>query len=82
MRFSSMSCCDHASNLSLLAKVTTWQLARCRKSYGRIAGFQSSRDWRDGNETYAGMVEVSRALMKVNTVVKVPKCLAFEPLLY
>ena len=30
------------------------------------SGWQSSRDWKDGDETYAGMVEVSRALMKVH----------------
>ena len=36
----------------------------CRKAYGRIAECQSKRDWKDGDETYAGMVEVSRALMK------------------
>ena len=37
----------------------------CRKAYGNIAGWQSDRDWKDGDETYKGMVEVSRALMKV-----------------
>lgn len=37
----------------------------CRKAYGNIAGWQSNRDWKDGDETYKGMVEVSRALMKV-----------------
>ena len=36
-----------------------------RKAYGNLAGWQSSRNWRNGKETYAGMVEVSRALMKV-----------------
>ena len=39
-------------------------IGMCRKAYGRIADYQSSRDWKDGDETYAGMVEVSRALMK------------------
>ena len=32
------------------------------------AGWQSSKDWKNGDATYAGMVEVSRALMKVDTV--------------
>ena len=31
------------------------------------AGWQSSKDWKNGDATYAGMVEVSRALMKVGT---------------
>ena len=35
-------------------------------SYMLSSGWQSSRDWKDGDETYAGMVEVSRALMKVD----------------
>ena len=35
-------------------------------SYMLSSGWQSSRDWKDGDETYAGMVEVSRALMKVH----------------
>ena len=39
-------------------------IGMCRKAYGRIADYQSDRDWKDGDETYAGMVEVSRALMK------------------
>ncbi len=30
------------------------------------AGWQSSKDWKDGDETYKGMVEVSRALMQVS----------------
>ncbi len=42
-------------------------IALCRKAYGNIAGWQSQRDWKDGKETYAGMVEVSRALMKVRS---------------
>eukprot|EP00884_Botryococcus_braunii_P004294 jgi/Botrbrau1/13866/Bobra.0056s0099.1 len=46
----------------------TWSdvafIALCRKAYGNIAGWQSPRGWTDGKETYAGMVEVSRALMK------------------
>ena len=37
-----------------------------RQAYGKLAGWQSSRSWRDGQETYAGMVEVSRALMKAS----------------
>ena len=73
--------CDFASQLSFLTEVTTWQLACCRKAYGRIAGYQSSRDWRDGDETYAGMVEVSRALMKVSKSMKGPKCLTEFPTL-
>ena len=36
----------------------------CRVAYGRIAGWQSPRSWTDGGETFWGMVEVSRALMK------------------
>ncbi|KAL3131823.1 hypothetical protein ABBQ38_007537 [Trebouxia sp. C0009 RCD-2024] len=36
----------------------------CRTAYGNLAGWQSSRDWKDGSETYQGMIEVSRALMK------------------
>ena len=37
----------------------------CRKAYGAIANYQSDRDWKDGDNTYAGMVEVSRAMMQV-----------------
>ena len=37
----------------------------CRRAYGNLAGWQSSRDWENGEETYQGMLEVSRALMKV-----------------
>ena len=37
----------------------------CRRAYGNLAGWQSSRDWKQGDETYQGMLEVSRALMKV-----------------
>ena len=66
--------CIYAFQHSFLAKMTIWQSVWCRKAYGRIAGFQSSRNWRDGDETYAGMVEVSRALMKVSHPVKGPKC--------
>jgi len=39
-------------------------IAMCRKAYGSLAGWQSERSWSEGAETYAGMVEVSRALMK------------------
>ena len=39
----------------------------CRVAYGNIAGWQSARSWRDGRETFAGMVEVSRALMRGRT---------------
>ena len=41
----------------------------CRRAYGNLAGWQSSRDWNDGEETYQGMLEVSRALMKVALLV-------------
>lgn len=40
-------------------------IALCRTAYGNISGFQSNRSWIDGVETYKGMVEVSRSLMKV-----------------
>ncbi|KAI3429383.1 hypothetical protein D9Q98_005478 [Chlorella vulgaris] len=36
----------------------------CRLAYGRIAGWQSERSWTNGPETFRGMVEVSRSLMK------------------
>lgn len=39
-------------------------IALCRIAYGNLAGWQSSRSWTQGHETYAGMVEVSRALMR------------------
>lgn len=39
-------------------------IALCRLSYGRLAGWQSPRSWSDGEESYKGMVEVSRALMR------------------
>lgn len=42
-------------------------IALCRIAYGRIAGFQSQRSWTQGGETFAGMVEVSRALMQGRT---------------
>ena len=37
----------------------------CRTAYGNIAGWQSPREWNQGQETYRGMVEVSKAMMKV-----------------
>lgn len=37
----------------------------CRRAYGNLAGWQSSKDWNKGETTYEGMLEVSRALMKV-----------------
>ena len=37
----------------------------CRRAYGNLAGWQSSKDWNNGEKTYQGMLEVSRALMKV-----------------
>ncbi|BBN17711.1 beta-carotene isomerase [Marchantia polymorpha subsp. ruderalis] len=36
----------------------------CRKAFGRVAGWQSSRSWEEG---YLGMVEVSHALMRGRT---------------
>ena len=39
-------------------------IALCRLSYGKLAGWQSPRAWWDGPESYKGMVEVSRALMR------------------
>lgn len=40
-------------------------IALCRKAYGNLANYQSPKGWWKGEETYAGMIEVSRALMKV-----------------
>ena len=37
---------------------------RRAQAYARIAGWQSDRPWKDGPESYMGMVEVSKALMK------------------
>jgi hypothetical protein len=42
-------------------------IALCRRAYGALAGWQSPRSWTDGRETFSGMVEVSRALMKGRT---------------
>lgn len=39
-------------------------IALCRIAYGNISGWQSSRSWTNGDETFKGMVEVSRALMR------------------
>ena len=36
----------------------------CRVAYGRLAGWQSDKGWTQGGETYAGMVDVSRALVR------------------
>jgi hypothetical protein len=36
----------------------------CRVAYGNISGWQSDRSWNDGAETFKGMIEVSRSLMK------------------
>ena len=52
------------------------------QAYGNIAGWQSPRPWREGSETYAGMVEVSRALMQVRSpcdavLLTVHSCTAF-----
>ena len=49
---------------SLLVSPAEGPAAACRRAYGKLAGWQSSRGWRDGEETYKGMVEVSKALMK------------------
>jgi hypothetical protein len=43
-------------------------VALCRVAFGRTAGWQSTRSWTDGPESFRGMVEVSRALMKVGGV--------------
>ena len=40
-------------------------IGMCRKAYGKLAGWQSNADWKDGVESYRGMIEVSRALMRV-----------------
>jgi hypothetical protein len=42
-------------------------IALCRVAYGRLAGWQSPRSWVSGADSYAGMVEVSRALMRGRT---------------
>ena len=42
-------------------------IALCRLAYGKLAGWQSPRSWTAGSETFKGMVEVSRALMKGRT---------------
>lgn len=39
-------------------------IAMCRLAYGKLAGWQSDRSWTRGEDTYAGMVDVSRALMR------------------
>lgn len=36
----------------------------CRTAYGNLAGWQSPNDWRDPAATFAGMVDVSRALLR------------------
>lgn len=55
--------------------VDTWSdvqfINMCRRAYGGLAGWQSPRSWKDGSETYEGMLEVSRALMKVKLCVQV-----------
>lgn len=45
-------------------------IALCRRAYGDLAGWQSAQGWMNGEETYKGMVEVSRALMKVHGNIK------------
>jgi hypothetical protein len=39
-------------------------IAACRLFFGKKANFQSPRSWTNGDDTFRGMVEVSRALMK------------------
>jgi Beta-carotene isomerase D27-like, C-terminal len=39
----------------------------CRVAYGNISGWQSPRAWDNGVETFQGMIEVSRSLMKGRT---------------
>ncbi|CAG9464934.1 unnamed protein product [Pedinophyceae sp. YPF-701] len=39
-------------------------IGMCRKAYGNLAGWQSPRSFDDGEESFRGMVEVSRALMR------------------
>ena len=62
--------------------VDTWSdvqfINMCRRAYGGLAGWQSARNWKEGHETYQGMIEVSRALMKVTSTVVtgMPTCLA------
>ena len=40
-------------------------IAMCRQAYGRLAGWQSPKNYEE--ESYEGMVEVSRALMRGRT---------------
>lgn len=51
--------------------VDTWSDVQfiniCRRAYGGLAGWQSPRNWKEGHETYQGMIDVSRALMKVTS---------------
>jgi hypothetical protein len=39
----------------------------CRVAYANISGWQSEKGWKDGVETYQGMIEVSKSLMKGRT---------------
>ena len=39
-------------------------IALCRTAYGRLAGWQSPASWTDPDETFAGMTDVSRALLR------------------
>ena len=56
---------QHASEIDYNDSVTDLAfIALCRLAYGKLAGWQSPRSWRDGPETFKGMVDVSRALMK------------------
>jgi len=44
-------------------------IALCRQAYGNLSGWQSPRGWLDGEETFKGMIDVSRSLMKVITII-------------
>ena len=39
-------------------------IALCRTAYGRLAGWQSPASWTDPEETFQGMTDVSRALLR------------------
>jgi hypothetical protein len=49
-------------------------IGMCRKAYGKLAGWQSDADWKDGAESYRGMIEVSRALMRVSDKPTTARC--------
>lgn len=62
--FTGFACKVYTAPASILLADTDERYSS-RKAYGELAGWQSNKSWWDGEETYAGMVEVSRALMKV-----------------